>query len=319
MMLFINLFLYVISFLLIWLGSGLIVSSATKFSHKLRLSPFAFSFVFLGLLTSAPEFSVGLRAIEDNNSQIFVGNLLGGILVLFLVIIPLLAIIGNGVSLKHESDNMTLIATLVTILAPSAFILDGRITIFEGIVLITLYVIILFMVQRKNGIFDKNNSRLLNAKAYSYIDVLKILAGIGLVFVSSNIIVDKTIYFGGLLNIPVFYISLIVIALGTDLPELSLAIRSVVSGNNEIAMGDYIGAAAASTLLFGVFTLLNNGEVLTVSNFMITFLFTLFALTLFYIFFRTKNYISKKQGIFLLCIYIVFVLVELFGKKPDLL
>lgn len=310
-MLLINIFIYAVSFFLIWLGSGLIVSSATRFSHKLRLSPFAFSFVFLGIITSIPEFSVGLQSVADKTPQIFTGNLLGGILVLFLVVIPLLAIFGHGVSLKHEMDSTTLITTLVTILAPSAFILDGRLTIYEGAVLIIFYFIILFLVQRKNGIFDEDNSRLLNIKAYSYKDILKILMGIGIVFFASNLIVEKTIYFADIFNIPSFYISLIIVAIGTDLPELSLAVRSVISGNKEIAMGDYIGAASVSTLLFGLFTLLNKGEVVAIGNFMVTFIFTLIALTIFYYFFRTKNYISKNQGIFLLCVYILFIIIEL--------
>ncbi len=309
-----NLLLYAFSFLLIWLGSGLIVSSASKFSHKLKLSPFAFSFVFLGLLTSTPEFSVGLQAVSDHNAQIFVGNLLGGILVLFLVIIPLLAVFGNGISLKHELNNKTLLATLSVILAPSIFILDRRVTNIEGLIMVFLYLALLFIVERKHGIFDKENSQLLNIKAYSYRDIFKILAGICLVFFASNIIVEKTIFFGELMNIPVFYISLIVVALGTDLPELSLAIRSVVLGNKEVAMGDYIGAASASTLLFGVFTLLNNGEVLAISNFNTTFIFTLVTLSLFYFFFRRKNYISKSQGLLLLSIYILFIIIELAGK-----
>ena len=307
----VNIFLYILAFIFIWFGAGLIVSSASKFSTKLKLSPFAFSFVFLGILTSTPEFSVGLQAVATRNPEIFAGNLLGGIVVLFLVIIPLLAVFGNGISLKNELDNKTLLATLGVILAPSLFILDKKITTLEGAMLVGLYVVLLFLVERKNGIFDRKNDQLLNIKAYSYKDLLKMLLGIGIVFVSSSIIVDKTTYFAGIFNISAFYISLFVIALGTDLPELSLAIRSVISGKREIAMGDYIGAAAASTLLFGIFTLLHNGEVLTVNNFAVTFLFIIMALGLFYFFFRTKNYISRNNGFVLLGIYVVFMIVEL--------
>src|SRR3989344_4699366 len=134
-----NLILYIVSFVFIWFGSGLIVSSASKFSTKLRLSSFAFSFVFLGILTSAPEFSVGLQAVSGHNPEIFVGNLLGGILVLFLVIIPLLAIFGNGVSLKNELGNKTLLATIGVILAPSIVVLDKKVTNPEGLALVILY------------------------------------------------------------------------------------------------------------------------------------------------------------------------------------
>lgn len=310
-MFFVNIFLYILAFIFIWFGAGLIVSSASKFSTKLKLSPFAFSFVFLGILTSTPEFSVGLQAVATRNPEIFVGNLLGGIVVLFLVIIPLLAVFGNGISLKNELDNKTLLATLGVILAPSLFILDKKITTFEGAILVALYIMLLFLVERKNGIFDRKNDQLMNIKSYSHKDLLKILLGIGIVFVASAIIVDKTTYFAGIFNISAFYISLFVIALGTDLPEMSLAVRSVMSGKREIAMGDYIGAGTASTLLFGIFTLLHNGEVLTGSNFIITFLFIVAALGLFYFFFRTKNYISRANGFALLGIYIIFVIVEL--------
>lgn len=310
-MLFVNITLYIFAFILILFGAGLIVSSASKFSHKLRLSPFAFAFVFLGILTSTPEFSVGLQAVATRNPEIFVGNLLGGIVVLFLVIIPLLAVLGNGVNLRRELDNNTLLATLGVILAPSLFILDKKITILEGALFVVFYIALLFLVERKNGIFDRNNKQLFNIKAYSYKDILKMILGIGVVFISSAIIVDKTTYFANIFNISAFYISLFVIAIGTNLPELSLAIRSVISKKREIAMGDYMGSAAANTLLFGIFTLLHNGEVLTESNFIITFLFIITALSLFYFFFRTKNYISRINGLILLGIYLIFVMVEL--------
>ena len=166
----------------------MIVSSASKFSTKLRLSPFAFSFIFLGILTSIPEFSVGLQAVTSSRPEIFVGNLLGGILVIFLVIIPILAVFGNGISLKYELDNKTLLVTMGVIIAPSLFILDKKITTFEGAIMIFLYTILLFFVEGKNGIFDKKNDQLLNIKAYSYKDLLKMLLGIYVIFVIVQLI-----------------------------------------------------------------------------------------------------------------------------------
>lgn len=310
-MIFVNIILYILAFAAIWFGSGLIIASTSRFSEKLKLSSFVVSFFVLGLLTSTPEFSVGLQAIANNNPGIFIGNLLGGIVVIFLFIIPVLAIFGRGISLKRELGNKTLLATLGVILAPSIFVLDKRLTGLEGGILVALYLGLLFVVQKQHGLFDKKNEQLFNKKAYSYKDILKLILGIGLVFLSSNIIVDKTILFANLFSIPAFYISLIVIALGTDLPEISLAIRSVITGKKEIAMGDYLGAAAASTFLFGIFTLLHGGEVLTASNFLVTLIFIVTAVGLFYFFSRTQKYISRKNGFLLLGIYVLFVLFEL--------
>lgn len=265
----------------------------------------------MGILTSTPEFSIGLQAVADHDAEIFVGNLLGGIVVLFLVVIPILAVFGNGVSLKHELGNKTLLTTLLVILLPSLFTMDKRITNLEGVIMIASYLALLYLVQIKNGIFDTQNKQILNIRAYSYKDLLKIIIGLGIVFVSSSLIVDKTMYFANLLHISAFYISLIVIALGTDLPELTMAIRSVVSGKKELAMGDYVGAAAVSTFLFGLFTILHNGEVITVNNFFVTFIFITIALGLFYFFSYTKNYITRLNGLILLGIYVLFVALEL--------
>lgn len=313
-MVIVNLILYVVAFVLIWFGSGLIVSSTSTFSKRLRLSSFAFSFVFLGLLTSIPEFSVGLQAVAGHDPEIFVGNLIGGVAMMFLFVIPLLAIFGNGVNIKNELDKYALSLTLAAVLVPSLLIIDRRVTNFEGAICILLYFMLLYMVERKNGILDRKNSYMLDAKAYSYKDILKVIAGICIVFFASGMIVEKTIYFAGIFNMSPYYLSLFIVALGTNLPELSLAVRSVVSGKKDIAMGDYIGSAAANTLLFGVFTLLHDGEVITVNNFFLTFVFITGALAIFYVVSVTDNFISRKNGLLLLGIYGLFIFFEVLTK-----
>ncbi len=307
----IHIIFYLCAFLFIWLGSGLIVSSLDKFSKRLRLSAFTVSFVILGLLTSIPEFAVGLTAINAGDPEIFVGNLLGGIPVIFLLIIPLLAIIGNGIELKHELDTKKMLATLGVILAPTLLVLDKRVSNPEGAILVIMYCMLLFIVQRKRGIFEIENTQLFNRKVYSPKDIVKLLGGIILVFISSHVIVDQTLYFSQVFNISAFFISLLILSFGTNLPELSLAIRSVVLGKKDVAFGDYMGSAAVNTLLFGIFTLLNHGEVLTVNNFFTTFLFIFLALVLFFLFARSKNFISRKEGFILLLVYIGFLFIEI--------
>ena len=100
------------------------------------------------------------------------------------------------------------------------------------------------------------------------------------------------------------------LSLGTNLPELSIAIKSIVLGKKEVALGDYLGSAASNTLLFGIFTLLN-GKRVDVSSYSFRVLFiTLLGLGTFYIFSRSKKDISKHEGKILLLIYILFILIQ---------
>lgn len=291
------------------------MTATTKFTKKLHVSPFIFSFLFLGLLTSIPEFSVGLQSIASDHGEIFVGNLLGGIIVLFLVVIPLLALIGNGISVKNELKGLRLILTSVVIATPALFVLDGSVTNQEGLIMIVMYFCLMLFIQRDNGILDNKNKSLMNVKKYSYMDLLKLIFGLGLVFIASRLLLDKTLFFAEALHISSFVIGLVVVALGTDMPEFILAVRSALQKKKDVAMGDYIGAAAASTLLFGIFTLLSEGESIPVGNFGITFIFIMVSLVLYFIFSRSKNFISRGEGLILFSIYLVFLFIEVATKS----
>lgn len=313
-MLVTQIFLYLVSFIVIWLGTGLIIKSVDRIAKKVKLSQFAISFFILGILTSIPEAAVSFNAVSEHNPEIFVGTLLGGVVVIFLLIIPFLAILGKGINLKHQLNRKNLLLTLTVIAAPSLFVIDQKVTNLEGLILVIFYLVLFYIIQRKHGIFDEHETEALEIKAYSFLDLIKVSLGVGLIFISSNYIVDQTIVFSNVFNVPTFYISLIILSLGTNLPELSLAIRAIVSGKKDIAMGDYLGSAAANTLLFGFFTLLNNGEVITVNNFLITFIFMVLGLGLFYYFSKPSKSISVKNGIILFAIYLIFIIFEL-GKE----
>lgn len=295
----------------IWYGAGLIIASIDRIAHRLRISSFAMSFFVLGLLTSIPETAVSINSVIDHNPEIFVGTLLGGSVVIFLFIIPVLAILGKGVKLNHDLDNRNLFKLLAVIATPGLVVIDHKVTNLEGFLLILCYAAIFYSIQKKHGIFERNHTEVLSAKAYSFLDLAKVALGIGIVFISSQIIVSQTLELAKIVNIPAFYISLIVLSLGTNLPELSIAVRAIFSGKKDIAFGDYLGSAASNTLLFGVFTLINDGEVFTFNSFMGTFMFIAAGLGLFYYFSQSKKDISRREGLALLALYLVFIAYEI--------
>lgn len=305
-----NLALLVVSFGSLLFGANLIVKSVDRFSHKLGISSFAISFFILGLLTSIPELAVGLTAVAKGTPEVFVGNLIGGVAIIFFLVIPFLAIFGNGVHIHGQLTDGNLRYSLFAILAPSFILLDKKITNIEGVAMIVIYSILFFVIERKKGVFDESNTKILNVKSYSYYDIARILIGVLLVFVSSNIIVRNILLLANTLHVSSFFVSLLVVSIGTNLPEISLAVRSVVLRKKDIAFGDYIGSAAANTLLFGVFTLLNSGHVLTESAFLKTFIFLAAGLLLFYFFTRSKKTISKKEGFILIAYYFLFMFIE---------
>jgi len=313
-MIALNILVYISSLVTIWIGANLIVNSIDRFSKRLRLSSFAVSFFILGILTSIPEIAVGFNSVREAKAEIFVGNLIGGIAVLFLFVVPLIAVVGNGIRITHDLDKRLLIASFVVMLIPTFCVLDKRVTNFEGLIMILSYLTLFYFVQKNHGILDGGELRALESRNFSVMDLFTVILGVILVFIASQNLVDKTVYLAELINIPTYYVSLILLALGTNIPELSLGISAVVNNKKDVAFGDYVGSACANTFIFGVLTLINDGEVLTVNNFIPTFILLSLGLTIFFMFTRSREDISRKEGYMLLFLYVLFASLELLTK-----
>lgn len=304
--------IYFFSFLVLWYGSGLLVDTIKLLAKKIKMPPFAFSFFVLGILTSIPEISVGLNSLKEGRPEIFVGNLLGSIIVMFLLVIPVLAILSRGVKVNHYLNNRDLLVTLGIIATPAFFALDQTITNVEGYILVVLYVTLFYILRAKRGLWQRVESVLQReSRNLRHSSILKLIVGIALVLISSHFIVIQTINFAEAYNLSTFIVGLLVLSVGTNLPELSLALRSLTNKAENIALGDYLGSAAVNSMLFGVFTLLSNGEVITAAQFHITFMIIVLSLAAFYFMTRgPKSVLTRKQGFILLGCYLIFLLFE---------
>lgn len=306
-----DLSVFILALVSIWFGAGMIVSSIDRMAKQLEISAFAASFFILGFLTSLPEISVGINSILEGRPEIYIGNLIGGSIILFILVIPLLAILGNGIKLNHQISARKLIFSLYVIGLPAILIIDGNFTWIEGILIIIMYFILFYNMEKKKGGLENIIDNALIDKKQNAMHIGRIIAGAVVVFLASTILVDATVAFSGYLGVSPFMLSLLGLSIGTNLPEISIAIRTVTMGKKDIALGDYVGSAAANSLILGILSLITGKTVYLSNHFFITFTFMTLGLVLFYYFTRSKNDISRKEGLILLFTYFAFFLLEL--------
>jgi cation:H+ antiporter len=305
--------LVAISIVLIWFGSGLIVNTVLEIAGKLKISPFIISFVLLGMLTSTTEMSVAFNSYIDKTPEIAVGNLLGGIIVLFLLMIPLLAIIGNGIKIENQYTKISLLLTLGTLVFPAIFFLDSYLQYREALFLLICYgvsIVILF-------IGNKHKKRKTVNRKIGFVTIIwnfcKIILGTILLLWACDNLIKEVINVANSFNVSPFIISFLTLSIGTNLPEMSLAIKSILKGDKEVAFGDYLGSASFNLVILAVLALFNN-RISINANFISIIVFTVLGLGLFYYFALSKREISRKEGIILLTIYFAFICFEIFIK-----
>lgn len=302
--------LYLVSFVLIWVGAGAVVSAVSQLAKSWKLPVFIVSFFVLGILTSLPEMAIGTTAILNDDPVIMAGNLLGGVIVMFLGIIPLLAIAGNGVKMPSHLDKKQLIITLLVVVAPAFLTADQKLERWEATFLILLYLSLFVFFSFKLAFWQKVSKGLSLKRLKVHHLLVKIVLGVITLLIASNQIVNSTLFFADLWAISPFFVSLIVVAIGTNMPEISIMLRSVISGKKDVALADYLGSASANTLLLGIFTLMHGQTVQLPNHFFQRFSFLALGLILFFVFARSKNTLSRREGLVLFSLYVGFIVVE---------
>lgn len=308
--------LYALGFAGIWFGAGIAIRAVEKIAHKLRLSSFLVSFLVLGFFTSISEVSVGVNAVLSGEPDIFVGNLIGASIVLFLMVIPLLAIVGHPISINKEVRGRHLILPLVVVAIPVLLSFDGMVSRIDAIIAVTLFALSALLLERRKG-FVKNVATYATFKNLSVAsEFSKTLAGSLIIYGASWVIVNQTHYFSTMLGLSDFFISLMVIGIGTNLPELSLIVRSLFMKSNQVAFGDYLGSASFNSFLYGILTLWHGKPIMLNNSYAVSLGFLIVGLVLFFIFARSKHSISRLEALGLFTLYIAFFLIEVFTHLP---
>ena len=81
------------------------------------------------------------------------------------------------------------------------------------------------------------------------IDLVKILAGLGLLVVAGDLLVKGAVNLALRLGIPALIVGLTVVAFGTSAPEMMVSVAAVLDHNPGIALGNVIGSNTANILL----------------------------------------------------------------------
>lgn len=314
--------------LFIWLGIFVVslyvlVKSADKFTEfaekiglKLGMSPFVVGLTIIAIGTSLPELISSIMAVLSGSSDMVIGNVLGSNIANICLVLGIGAILIKSGKIEHNLRSIDLPFFIISIFLLGIFMLDGKITILEGV--FSLVGIIIFILYMKSNI--KNTTKKEIAKGVLIqkdgSSLLKLSVGLIIssvfIFFGAKYTIDSAIQLSSLLNIGKSIISASAIAIGTSLPELSVTISLVKKKNITGAVGNVLGSNIFNTL--GVIGISSLFGTLIVSNFMLIFVLpvTLIATFMFYIITNDQK-ISKWQGALLLLFYVVFMTKLLTG------
>ncbi|OIP97842.1 hypothetical protein AUJ94_01455 [bacterium CG2_30_40_12] len=292
-------------------STDLVIANIVKLARRLAVPEFTVGFFILGFATSLPEIFVAVNAVMEKTPQLSLGNLLGAILVLLTLIISFPAVLSGGVEIRKVLSSKDIVLSSFVIALPAFFSLDGNLTRLDGAILLFSYLIYVYVLNEDRSFLEKIKSAARKNKG----NLFKVMAltslGVLGIFIFSRFIVEISLDVAQTFFVPPLLVGVLFLSLGTNLPELSLAVKTVISKHKIVGIGDFLGSAAVNTFVVALLCLIYPFKVDDLAGVRKVSLFVIAAVILLAIFMRTKRQLTRKEGIMLLSLYAVFLLVEI--------
>lgn len=309
-----DLFLLLASLAGLWFGTELAIRGAVSIAKRFGVSEFIVGVAILSIGSDLPELAIAIdgaiKILGGNDvSTVIVGSALGsslGQIGFVLGIIAFIAYLTLPLRIVHLHGGILLGSILVLGLLGA----DGVVTRAEGLALLvvySVYLIALFTeVKPPNGADGQSVLALLRTLTYLAI-------GLVLVVGSAELTVTSAQRVAASFGVSDAFVAIVIIGLGTSLPELSISVGAVLKGRYRMSVGNLIGstifdvlvpigvAAAISGLRFerGMF------------RFEVPYLFALSLVVL--LFFARRRGIKKHEAAIILAIYVAYVLLKFYG------
>jgi cation:H+ antiporter len=238
-------------------GADLLVRGGAALAAHLGVRPIVIGLTVVALGTSLPELAVGIDAVRQGSPGLAVGNIVGTNLVNILFILGLSALI-RPIAFERRTLRFDLPAMTAASLALWLLARDGSLTRLDGIILClggAAYTTGIVWTSRREpaavsaDYAARSERTALRGRRGLVLRVLTVLAGIGLVLLGAEFLVDGSIDIARSLEVSEATIGLTVIAIGTSAPELVTTLTSTVRGDRDIAVGNLLGSTVYNVAL----------------------------------------------------------------------
>jgi len=309
----IHFIILITSLFLLAKSAGLVVKNLIKIANILKLSTFIVSFVILGFATSTPEVFVGINSVAENSPQLSLGNVMGATIVLLTFITGITALVTGKVVMDTTFTRKDLVIMNFVILIPVFLLYDSKITKFDSLIMLSAYAIyVIRMYQERHTLAHPIANH--NHKSHITKRIVYLLIGFAGLAATSHYAVNSAIIIAEALRIPVLLMGILFFSIGTNFPELTIAFTAMRNKQKTIVLGNVMGSATTNTLIIAVVSFLQPFEVLDFNTFLVSVFFLVSTVTSFTFFVKSKNEISRFEGLFLLSIYCFFVISEIVSK-----
>ena len=312
-------------------GGYVLVAGGAALAKRLQISSMVVGLTVVAYGTSTPELAASLTAAFNSHTDIILGNIVGSNISNIGMVIGISSIIATGLVIggirrdgwirdgigirdrvvKRWLPIMIAVSILMVVLS-----IDGEISQIDGIFLIVLliaFTVYIVKVTKKqipvdDVIEDEDPSGDMAISRFKVDTIPKaifgIILGAVLLFAGGDLTVDGAVSIAEELGLSQLVIGVVIVAIGTSLPELITSVIAIRKKQMDIGIGNIVGSNIYNILLIGGISAALVGIPVSVDMFSNYFIMIAFSLVLFIGF---RKYIPRFVGVGLTISFIVYL------------
>lgn len=292
-------------------SADLAIYNLRAIAGKMGIGVFFLGLV-MGFFTSFPEMAIGINAIINDVPNISLGNLFGGIMVLFGLILGVSIHLQRKI--KSEQNIWQFGLIMLFLFVPVLMGLDGTLGILEGLIIIIGYFALLLFIYHK-GKHGPEAPRTQNRNGLVKHIFLFVL-GLVLVLLVANFTIELTADLLSQLSLSKFVVGIIIFAIGTNFPEIIIAFRAWKKNVGELSLSNLLGSGMANMLLVGIFSVMRPFRLNIDNSYYILLAGLLILLSLVFVFYKSDKALKRKEGLVLVFIYLLFIVLQVVFEEP---
>jgi len=298
---------------LIW-GADLLVRESERVALRFNISEFVIGATLIALGTSLPEMAASIAASADGKPDIAIANVIGSNILNITLVLGTIFIITKSITPDRDFFAKDSIWAMVPVFILILMIFDGVVSRFDATLLLLLMgAYIMFLLREAKGIIadqldgieDDTDSDDTTKFAWGR-TVLFLLLGLVLIIGGANFTIDSASAIAKDFGISEWIIGIIMVSLGTSLPELVVSISAALKGKVDMAIGNIIGSNMANTTIVLSAAALTKPLEFEVSTYIFD-ITTMLISTLMLVFITANKLYTKPAGISLFIVLGLFL------------
>jgi len=288
-------------------GADFIIRESERIALHYNISSFVIGATLIGFGTSLPEMAASMMAAWHGKTDMAVANVVGSVTFNIALVLGAVFFLAKRLSPERDLFNKDSAWILFPVILFFLMAYDGRIGPVEGFIFLMLMVAYLIFLFTEDGtdLADEVDEELKKEPFGWGKSLLLLGAGFALTIGGAHYVVESGSAIARMLGVSEWLIGLLLIALGTSLPELVVSLVALKKGNADLSIGNIIGSNVANfSMVLGGAAIIEPLGVRLSDNFDI---YMMAAASLSLLLILANKLYNKSGGIFLLMILTLFI------------